>query len=97
MHYPFRYDFMANAVDEYGEEIAKPMTGNICPDRICFRAHMVDTLTLKQRNDWFAMYVMGGQPFPQRSLQEDEANRQWHINKRVKELHNGLTNSIEAG
>ncbi len=62
--YELRHDFMANAVDEYYEAIALPQTGNLCPDRVCVRAHMVQNLNFKQRNDWFAMYCMGGVPFP---------------------------------
>lgn len=59
MTYEFRHDFMANAVDE-ATTILNLMVGQ----RFITYSWMRQYWTNKERNDWFAMYAMGGIPYP---------------------------------
>ena len=64
MRYEFRYGFMQNAVVEYARHFIDfkqlPLSFSI---NDAF-AEMKREFTVEERNDWFAMYCMGGVPYP---------------------------------
>jgi hypothetical protein len=63
MTYPFRHDFMQGAVDQFHQTIIPPHFRPLIHSLEAYQS-MKQAFTQAERNDWFAMYVMGGNPFP---------------------------------
>ena len=60
--YEYRHKFIGNAIDEYARTfiVDPPWILSVSESK----ASMDIFMTAKERDDWFAMYCMGGVPWP---------------------------------
>ncbi len=65
MSYELRHDFMGNAINEATAMTNGEAYRDLISTNITTYSWLKTHWSLKEHNDWFAMYVMGGVPFPQ--------------------------------